>query len=374
MNMSCLNANAMAQHRTVDARMKQLFYSLESLPTELIFSDCARLGSCTVDAWIPCEVVPESFGGKHTLKLGPAGFSFETRKGAQALKFFLLSSAHRLNRFRLSLPAHKGAESLTYNVEALCRTYGKQTAVPTDHLCIVVNNGPPKQGARFIIHRVVGRKYFLHFDCPIRLTEINDSRTADNARWDPHGVVGLDGDFIIERNHEPQNLSMSRPQNLEQHNARAILIGWIICRAIGWGERLGLRATGAGESRADALSIIVISYFLLKRRIWMERTIHAFVHRAWMVTYRSDWDPNGPWKWYWKLSNWKPPIPFETLVKYGCYFQFYLSSISRDWSGMASATLYWLFLFPKRDLIKMYTAFILANIIVLYFPSNQVSR
>ena len=98
MNMSCMNANAMSQSKTIDARMKQLFYGLESLPTELLFSDCARLGTCTVDAWIPREIAPENFEGKHTLKLGSAGFTFETREGARALKFYLLSSAHRSDR------------------------------------------------------------------------------------------------------------------------------------------------------------------------------------------------------------------------------------------------------------------------------------
>ena len=99
-----MNANAISQSKTVGARMKQLFYGLESLPTELLFSDCARLGSCTVDAWIPREMAPESFEGMHTLKLGSAGFTFETRKGDQALNFYLLSSAHRSDRFRLLLP------------------------------------------------------------------------------------------------------------------------------------------------------------------------------------------------------------------------------------------------------------------------------
>jgi len=75
-----MNANAISQSKTIDARMKQLFYGLESLPTELLFSNCARLGPCTVDAWIPREITPESFESKHTLKLGSTGFTFETRK------------------------------------------------------------------------------------------------------------------------------------------------------------------------------------------------------------------------------------------------------------------------------------------------------
>ena len=122
MNMSGMNANAISQSKTVDARMKQPFYGLDSLPTELLFSNCARLGSCTVNAWIPREIAPESFEGKHTLKLGSAGFTFETRTGAQALKFYLPSSAHGSDRFQLLLPDQKDAQSLKYNVEALQRS------------------------------------------------------------------------------------------------------------------------------------------------------------------------------------------------------------------------------------------------------------
>ncbi|EXA32246.1 hypothetical protein FOVG_16520 [Fusarium oxysporum f. sp. pisi HDV247] len=158
MNMSCMNANAISQSKTIDARMKQLFYGLESLPTELLFSDCARLGSCTVDAWIPREIAPESFKGEHTLKLGSAGFTFETRKAAQALKFYLLSSAHRSDRFRLLLPDQKDAKGLKYNVEAVQRSNDQQSAAPTNVFCILVDNEPPERGARFIVNRSVGNK------------------------------------------------------------------------------------------------------------------------------------------------------------------------------------------------------------------------
>lgn len=181
MNMSCMNANAIWKSKPIDGRMKQLFYGLESLPTELLFSDCARLGSCIVDAWIPREIAPESFKGKHTLKLGSAGFTFETRNGAQALKFYLLSSAHRSDRFRLLLPDQKDAKSPKYDVEALQRSNDEQPAAPTSVICIVVDNEKPERGARFIVNRVVGNKYFLHFDCPLHLTKIDDSKSPSGA-------------------------------------------------------------------------------------------------------------------------------------------------------------------------------------------------
>ncbi|KAF5984225.1 hypothetical protein FCOIX_2728 [Fusarium coicis] len=316
MNMSCMNANAISQSKTTDVRMKQLFYGLESLPTELLFSDCARLGACTVDSWIPREIATEKFGGKHTLKLGSAGFTFETRKGAQALKFYLLSSAHRSDHFRLLMPNEKDVKGLKYSVEALQRSHVEH---PAGVLCIVVDNGPPERGARFIVNRVVGNNYFLHFDCPLRLTEISDSKSYSNAQQDPKhesGAVSLNGKFIIERSYEPQDLSISRPQNPQQYSDRLIVIGQAICVTIYLGERFIIRAMWNDDNSLGTLFCILYSWYNLKKLQWVERALTAFVHRAWMATYQPDWDPNGPWKWFWKLSNWEPPIPFRTLTKW----------------------------------------------------------
>ncbi|KAI8649100.1 HET domain-containing protein [Fusarium keratoplasticum] len=370
MNMSCMNANAISQSKTIDARMKQLFYGLESLPTELLFSDCARLGPGTVDAWIPREIVPESFEGKHTLKLGSAGFTFETRKGAQALKFFLLSSTHRSDRFRLLLPDQKDEKSLKYNVEALQRSNDEQPAAPTSVLCIVVDNEPPERGARFIVNRVVGNKYFLHFDCPLRLTEIDDSKSPSDAQQDPKhecGAVSLNGDFIIERSYEPQDLSISRPQNPEQYSDRLIVIGQAICGTINLGERYLIRAIWGDENSMSTLFYIFYGLYSFKKHQWVERALNAFVHRAWMATYQPDWDPNGPWKWFWKLSNWEPPIPFRTLMKWWCSLVFFLSFETESWSGVGIVTLYWLPLFPKQELMNMYVTAMFSKIVLSFF-------
>lgn len=374
MNMSCMNANAISQSKTIDARMKQLFYGLESVPTELLFSDCARLGPCTVDAWIPREIAPESFEGEHTLKLGSAGFTFETRKGAQALKFYLLSSAHRSDRFRLLLPDQKDAKSLKYNVKALQRSNDEQPAAPTSLWCIVVDNELPERGARFVVNRVVGNKYFLHFDCPLRLTEIDDSKSPSDAQQDPKhecGAVSLNGDFIIERSYEPQDLSISRPQNPEQYSDRLIVIGQAICGTINLGERYLIRAIWGDENSMSTLFYIVYGLYCFKQHQWVERALNAFVHRAWMATYQPDWDPNGPWKWFWKLSNWEPPIPFRTLMKWWCSFDFFLSFETKSWSGVATITLYWLPLFPKQELMNMYVTAMFTKIVLSFFRSSS---
>ena len=370
MNMSCMNANAISQSKSIDARMKQLFYGLESLPTELLFSDCARLGPCTVDAWIPREIAPESFEGEHTLKLGAAGFTFDTRKGSQALKFYLLSSANRSNSFRLFLRDQEDARSLKYNVEALQRSNDEQPATPTRICCIVINNGSPERGARFIVNRVVGNKYFLHFDCPLRLTEMGDSEISSDAQQEPNhecGAVRLNGDFIIERNHESQDLSISRPQNPEQYSDRLIVIGNSINGTFSLGERYVMRTIWGDEYAMSTLFFIFYALWCYKKREWVEQALHAFVHRAWMATYQPDWDPNGPWKWFWKLSNWEPPIPFRTLMQWWCSFVFFLNFHTGSWSQVLVVTMYWLPLFPKRQLMGMYVMAVSTKIVLSFF-------
>ncbi len=370
MNMSCMNANAISQNKTIDARMKQLFYGIESLPTELLFSDCARLGTCTVDAWIPREIAPESFEGRHTLKLGSAGFTFKTSKSAQALKFYLLSSTHRSDRFRLLLPYQRDAKNHKYNVKALQRSNDEQPATPTSLLCIVVDKEPPERGARFVVTRVVGNKYFLHFDCTLRLTKINDSENISDTRQDPKhecGAVSLSGDFIIERSYEPQDLSISRPQNAEQYSDRLVVICQAICGTLSLGERYLMRAIWGDENSMSTLFYIFYGLYSFKQRQWVEGAINAFVHRAWMATYQPDWDPHGPWKWFWKLSNWEPPIPFRTLMKWWCSLSFFNHFQTKYWSGVALVTLYWLPLFSKQELMNMYTTAVFTKILLSCF-------
>ena len=366
MNMSSLNANAISQNETIDTRMKQLFYSLESFPTELLFSDCARLGSCTVDAWIPREVAPESFMGEHTLKLGSAGFTFKTEKGAGALLFFLLSSERQLNRFQLLLREHRSADVkyIRYNVEALQRSNDKQPAAPTGLLCTVIDNGPPARGARLVVNRVVGHKYFLHFDCPLRLTKIDESNNPSDTQQDPKrecDAVNLTGEFIIERNYEPQELTISRPQNPEQFPDRLTFIGLVIWEIIGLGDRYLTIAIWSDES--ITLVLICYCFYCYMKKRWVNKALNAFMYQAWMATYQPDWNPHGPWKWFWKLLNWEPPMLFVTLTKFlsACIAIHYW--VTKDWTGVATVTLYWDSLHLGVDLVSMYVMVILIKVL-----------
>jgi len=65
-------------------------------------------------------------------------------------------------------------------------------------------------------------------------------------------------------------------------------------------------------------------------REWM----NSFVRTAWLATYRPDWDPNGRWKWFWKVSNWELPVPFTTMMKWFCKVMFSLYITTGMWNGV----------------------------------------
>ena len=306
MNMSCLNANAISQQKTAEARLKQLYYSLESLPAELLFSKCARLGSCKVDAWIPREIAKEKFEGNLSLKLGPLGFTFETKKGYQPLPFYLLSSASRAQSFRLALPSQKDSKPCVenYNVQALQNAGANEDNVLTGLWCIVVDRSLIERGARFIIDRVSGDKYFLNYDCALALTyiksedcysdEIKDSEESQSqTSKDQISAAPLTGKFILNRSHDPQDLSISRPQNPVQYSDRLIVICSFICSLISYLERLLLRYLFGDEDSLSTLFYCFYGLYIWKKREWVEGGMNSFVRTAWMATYRPEWDPKG---------------------------------------------------------------------------------
>jgi len=377
MNMSCLNANAISQKKTADERTKQLFYSLESLPAELLFSNCTRLGSCKVDAWIPREIAKEKFEGDHTLKLGPLGFTFETKKGCQPLPFYMLSSASRAQSFRLALPGQKDGKRCVkhYDVRALQALGANNINASTSLWCIVVDKSLQERGARFIIDHVFGDKYFLNFDCPLTLTYIDTEddhsdeiqepeKSQSQTSKDQIGAALLTGEFILHRNHDPQDLSISRPQNPEQYSDRLIVICGFICSLISYLERLLLRYFFGDENSLSTLFYCFYGLYSWKKREWVEDGLNAFVRTAWMATYRPDWDPNGPWKWFWKVSNWEPPVPFKTMMKWFCQVLFSVSFMLGFWSGVGIITFYWMPLYDREELLGMYVISLVGKMVM----------
>ena len=167
-----------------------------------------------------------------------------------------------------------------------------------------------------------------------------------------------------EKPQEPQDLSISRPQNPEQYSDRLICIWELIYNLLGYLESLLLRYFFSDE---NSLSILFYCFYFLycwKKRRWVERGLEAFVHMAWMATYRPDWDPNGRWKWFWKVSNWEPPVPFKTMMKWYLKVMFSLSFTFGFWSGVAMVTLYWILLCDKKESLGMYVTSLVGKVVM----------
>ncbi|KAL8664085.1 MAG: hypothetical protein Q9202_003377 [Teloschistes flavicans] len=226
----------------------QLF---EHMKHALHVDDHGEVGSCIVDAWIPLEIVPEKFEGKHSLKLGSRGFNFVTGKDAKPFKFYLLSTAHPVDRFRVHLPEQEDTLSSKYVAEALSNSRIKSSAPPTGLWCMVIDEELHERGARFILDRIEGNSYFLHFDCPLRFTAIDASKGSSDAQLEPiidRSAVRLHGKFSIERSYVPQDLSISRPQNPQQSSDRLIVIGQVIGHIMTVAERSLIRAIWGDEN------------------------------------------------------------------------------------------------------------------------------
>jgi len=109
MNMSGMNGNLASQSDSSDQKMKLLFYGLGTLPVELLFSGCARLGCCEMDSWIPREIVPETFSGKHAYDLVRKDSHFINRKAINpwSSSRFLARSSGRTKCYSLYLTDRK---------------------------------------------------------------------------------------------------------------------------------------------------------------------------------------------------------------------------------------------------------------------------
>jgi hypothetical protein len=373
MNMSGMNGNLASQSDSSDQKMKLLFYGLGTFPVELFFSECERFGCCEVDSWIPREVFPETFFGEHVLRLTPEGFNFHDQKGDKPLKFFLISrSVVWQDQLLLSISDRPEDEEKRYVVKVATSSTAQYPASSKNGWCILLeDDSTDPRAARFIISRRNGNKAFLHFDCPLRLTRVYGDNPEATGQPPSYTCIARPADsqegFIIEKSSTPQSLNMPRPQNPEQYDDRLIVIHQALFFGAGYLERTLLRRLLGDMIDKNWLVIGIYGAFTFMQREWVEQALHAFVHRAWLETYSPTWNPNGPWKWFWKLSNYEPPIPFMTMMKFYCNVMFTLCMMTGFYSGLVQITLYWFVCFPKDELLGMYVIGLVGKAVFSFF-------
>lgn len=380
MNMSGMNGNVISQFADSDQKMKLLVYSLGELPIELLFSECPRMGCRQTDSWIPLEVVPESFLGEYVLKLSRDGFSFHRKKASQApLQLYNVSRSvvwHRVGQTVLTVSDRPGDEERRYLVKAVPNTTESQQTLISQKgwLILFEEHSIDPRAARFIISRIIGNKVFLHFDSPMQLVRIYDdspeSKTIDQAS--SHNCIARRADsaeeFIIERSPPtPESLSLARPQNPAQYSDRIDVVVQLVYFGLGYLERWILRRIFGDENNIGWPISVTFCLFKTIQMTWIERVLHTVTHRAWLKTYSPTWKPTGVWKWFWKISNYEPPIPFMTINKFICQVVFNVSFIYGHWHGVVMVSLYWVVPYPKEELFSMYVISFLGRALLWCF-------
>lgn len=259
----------------------------------------------------------------------------------------------------LSLSGERDNTKTKYLAKSPTSSTKQSLATSKNGWCVLVEDKiPDPRGARFVISRINGNKVFLHFDCPLRLSSSDTDNPGITEQLLSYVCVAQPADsqreFIIETSSTPQSLGMSRPQNPEQYSDRLIVISDALWLGLSYSERYFMKRLLDDMVSKSTFFLIAWGLFSYMQHQWVEQALHAFVHHAWVETYQPTWSPNGRWKWFWKLSNYEPPIPFKTMMKYWCQFVFFLSLLTNNYSGMLIVTLYWYPLYPRKELANMY--------------------
>ena len=321
--------------------MKMLFYSLESVPLELIFSDCERIAHRTVDSWMPREVVPEFLDGNYdyALRLDQLGFQFQRmNKDSAPLNFFLFpSSTTWKDNMPICFPGEDHNTQKTYKVQFLMPFEGEITAPANNGWCILLETPSWKRhgkrrGALFLINRIDGNNVFLQFNCPIRLSDqSSNGRKKTKKRRGPRSVARLTESqlqFMIEKSPRPQHLAASRPQSPAQYSAQLDAIIPFIHQGVNGLQILLLKKLfGDTLTQRWLFAIPYVTFLGSIQSILIEKCGYALMHYAWIQKYQTS-TSNTPlhWRWFWTIWNYETPIPLELVWKIFCKLMFYHSS------------------------------------------------
>ena len=344
--------------------MRLLIYALGSVPVELLYSDCNRIGAriVKVDGWIPREVVTERFSGEHLLHLGPAGFTFQRRQESTPYEFiFLAPSCPRTGRYSLFHWDEDARECTHHRVEVLSKTQDRSTFRSNTRMCILIDRSLGEdrlRGAQFVLTRIDHEKVFIHYVHSIKLSRTDEKYSSSARQANPRDTffgksAGPQLEFILERSF-PQMVDLPRPQNPEQYTARLDLLKFNAVPLIqypisyySWNFWSWILPS-TKLAFAVLLLEMSLSQWLL---IW---TLNSIGHRAWTTTYGASWTPEGPWKWFWKYMNFHSPISQKTYAKTGSAISFVVCVLTDNYSGMMAIAIYWLVLYERKELGVLY--------------------
>lgn len=313
-----------------------------------------------MDSWIPREIVPEIFSGERVIQLGPEGFTFHQHGSNQRLKFFLLPSpAIWHNELLLSFPGERDNKRTKYLLRTLTPITNQPLTTSDNGWCILLEDERfDSRGARFVINRTDGNKLFLHFDCPLQVSECNRKSSATTEQLLSNKciahVADLQQEFVIEKSSTDQFLSMSRPQNPTQYSSRLRGISDMLNYGLSSLASYFIKRYLDDPLLKNPIFVIASFLFYIQQNRWIDETVHAFVHHAWVETYQPTWNSTGRWKWFWKLWNYESPIPSKQIAQYLCHYIFFRSVCTNDYYRLLIISLHHNRYFPSSELASMY--------------------
>lgn len=333
--------------------MRSFIYALGSVPVELLYSNCDRIGgdAIQVDGWIPCEVAAEKFSGKHLLQLGQEGFTFQRSEDSPPYEFFLLLPPYpRSARFSLSCHDKRTDEKIDFRVEALSTSTHESPTSSEANVCILINRslGPNHlRGAQFLVTRIDNEKVFLQYTHPLRLWITDDTQLSSTMEENLGDTflarpAAPQQRFILERSSSPRDFGFPRPQNPDQYSPRLDFLIFNVYPMIGlyMNYLTSILWNRLFKSGKIAFAALLLEVFL---RLWLlEWALHSMSHRAWMATHWQSWTPHGPWKWFWRYMNFQSPISFKAYAKALATVSFVASVLTNNYWGMLAVSCYWL--------------------------------
>ena len=352
--------------------MRLFIYALGSVPVELLYTDCTRIGgdATQVDGWIPNEVAAENLSGEHLLQLGKEGFIFERSQGSPPYEFFLLHPPYpRTTRFSLSSQDKRTNNRPVFVVEAL-GTKTHQAAIGCEAKEYILINrvlGPTQlRGAHFQVTRTENEKIFLRYLGSLRLWESDGIPLSSAASCNPGDTFFItpaapQQRFILERSFSTLASSVPRPQMPEQYQPRVDFLIFNIYPLIDqyvnshtWVLWNRLFKTDGIALTTSPLAVLASLLEACLRRWILHRVLYSMTFRAWIATYEQSWTPHGRWKWLWAYMNFQSPVSFKTYAKASATVSFVVCVLTANHAGMMAVSLYWLQFYERKQLGQLY--------------------